>query len=96
MSSASSSTGRRRQAGAFDIRNIIGALIGFYGVVLVITGLVNDTAAERAKTGDVNANLWAGLGMVAFGLVFFAWSWLRPVVVDEEAVAGDEDGPAGT
>jgi hypothetical protein len=33
--------------------------------VLIILGLAADTAANHAKTGDVNANLWAGIGMVA-------------------------------
>lgn len=90
MSSTSSSSDRRQSAGAFDIRNITGGLIGFYGVVLVIMGLVNDTAAERAETGDVNANLWSGIVMVAVGLGFLLWSKLRPVVVDEAPVDQDQ------
>jgi uncharacterized membrane protein len=92
--SSTSSSNDRHSAGAFDIRNIIGGLIGFYGVVLVIMGLVNDTAAERAKTGDVNANLWSGIVMVVVGLGFVLWSRLRPVVVDEKA-RPDGDAPAG-
>jgi glucose uptake protein GlcU len=93
-----SHTGKQHKAGAFDVRNVIAALIGFYGVVLVIMGLVADSEADRAKTGDVNANLWAGLVMVVVALAFFLWSRLRPVVVDEEAIAearaGDDDRPA--
>ena len=45
-------------AGAFDIRNIIGGLIGVYGVILTVMGIFGDQ--ERDKTGGVNANLWAG------------------------------------
>jgi hypothetical protein len=30
---------------------------GLYGIVLTITDLVDDDAAARARTGDVNANL---------------------------------------
>ena len=30
--------GRQHEAGAFDIRNVIAGLIGFYGVVLVVAG----------------------------------------------------------
>lgn len=81
MSSAPGSNDRRQSAGAFDIRNVIGALIGFYGVVLVIMGLVNNTAEEQQKTGGWNANLWVGIAMVGFGLAFVLWSRLRPVVV---------------
>jgi hypothetical protein len=69
------------KAGAFDVRNVIGGLIGFYGLVLLALGLFADTATERAKTGDLNANLWAGLAMLATGLVFVLWARLRPVVV---------------
>lgn len=71
-----------RKAGAFDIRVVIAALIGFYGVVLTVMGLVVDTAADRAKTGDVNANLWAGLGMVAVAAAFAISARLRPVLVE--------------
>jgi hypothetical protein len=87
--------GKRHAAGAYDVRNVIAALIGFYGVVLVVVGLVGDSAAEQAKTGGVDANLWAGLAMLAFAAGFALWSRLRPVVVDPGAdAAGDEDRPA--
>jgi len=66
-------------AGAFDIRNIIGALIGLYGVVLTLMGIFGDE--EGDKTGDVNANLWAGLALVVVSAIFIAWARLRPVRV---------------
>ncbi|MFD6394505.1 hypothetical protein ACWF9G_33530 [Nocardia sp. NPDC055029] len=65
----------------FDIRTIIGALLGSYGVVLVITSLVQDTAAQEAKTGGIDVNLWAGLGMLGVAVVFIGWALLRPVQV---------------
>jgi hypothetical protein len=71
------------RASAFDIRNIVAALMGVYSVVLVLMGLVDDTAAQRAKTGDVNANLWAGIAMAVFALLVAAWSWLRPAAAEE-------------
>ncbi|NJP88624.1 hypothetical protein HCN51_03980 [Nonomuraea sp. FMUSA5-5] len=71
-----------RKASAFDIRVVIAALIGFYGAVLIILGLVADTAADRAKTGDVNANLWAGLGMLAVAAAFAISARLRPVRIE--------------
>lgn len=87
--------GQKHAAGAYDVRNVIAALIGFYGVVLVVVGLVGDGAAEQAKTGGVAANLWAGIGMLAFAAGFALWSRLRPVVVDPGAdVTGDDDRPA--
>ncbi|WP_063041363.1 hypothetical protein [Nocardia pseudovaccinii] len=79
----------------FDIRTIVGALLGSYAVVLVVTGLVHDTGAEEAKTGGVNVNLWAGLGMGAVALAFLVWVLLRPVAVPTKADApvGEEDSP---
>lgn len=79
---------RPHRAGVFDIRNIVAALLGVYSLVLILMGLVDDTAAERAKTGDVNANLWAGIVMAVFAAGIAAWSWLRPVVVEETPASG--------
>jgi hypothetical protein len=70
------------KAGAFDVRNVIGALMGFYGIVLIIMGLVADSAQQRAKTGDLNANLWAGTVMAVVAAAFVVWSRLRPVIVE--------------
>ena len=87
----------RHTAGAFDIRNVIGGLLGIYGMVLLVTGLVSDDAPEA--TGDINANLWTGLALVVVAVAFFAWSRVKPTVVDEKAVAegrrNREEPPAG-
>jgi hypothetical protein len=81
-------------AGAFDIRNVIGGLIGVYGVILTLMGLFGDQEAD--KTGDVNANLWAGLVMLAFGIVFLVWARVRPVVVEiDESETRDRTQDAG-
>ena len=72
----------RHSAGAFDIRNVIAALFGFYGIVLIVMGIVADSPADRARTGDVNANLWAGIVMAVVAAVFVVWSRLRPVIVE--------------
>ncbi|KAF0846421.1 hypothetical protein [Nocardia caishijiensis] len=68
----------------FDIRTIIGALLGLYGVVLVATSLLQDSAAQDAKTGGVDVNLWAGLGMAGVAVVFVGWALMRPVQVPEK------------
>ncbi len=68
-------------AGAFDIRNIIGIVIGVFGVILVVVGLFFSPADELAKSGGIRANLLAGIVMVVVAAVFIAWSLLRPVVV---------------
>ena len=76
------SKGKRTGAGAFDIRNVIAGLIGFYGVVLVVMGLVDSGGDALEKTGGVNADLWAGIVMVVVAVGFALWSRLRPVRVD--------------
>ena len=55
--------GPNRQ-GAFDIRNFIGILLGLFGLALLGAGIFAFTPEAAAKTGGVNANLWAGLAMV--------------------------------
>jgi hypothetical protein len=86
MSTTQQDGGRKHTAGAYDVRTFIGGLIGLYGVVLVIMGLVGGSADDRAKTGHVNANLWAGIVMVLVAVAFLVWVRLRPVVVDEREV----------
>lgn len=71
--------GRRHTAGLLDIRNIIGSLLAVYGLILLLMGLFGDQAPD--KTGDVNANLWAGLTLLVAGGAFMAWAWIRPIIV---------------
>jgi hypothetical protein len=92
MSDQTPST-EKHTAGALDIRNIIGGLLGAYGVILVLMGLFGDKELE--KTGDVNANLWAGLALVAASAVFITWAWLRPIVVPDHVERPDVDRPPG-
>ena len=76
----------QQTAGAFDIRNVIGGLLGLYGLVLTLMGIFGD--AETDKTGGVNANLWAGIAMLVVGVAFIVWARLRPVVVEPDAGDG--------
>ena len=79
--SQSAGSEQKHDAGAFDVRNIIAALIGLYGVVLVIVGLVDYSHAAKLKTGSVHADLWAGIVMVVVAVGFAAWARIRPIVV---------------
>ena len=54
------------RAGLFDIRFIIGALIGLYGLIILITGLFTSDA-QVAKSDGVNINIYAGIGMLVVG-----------------------------
>ncbi len=90
MSGTTSETdGKPKKAGLFDIRNIIGALLALYGVILALAGLLGEHAPE--KTGGVNANLWTGLALLVVGLGFAAWAKVRPIVVPPDVEAPDDD-----
>ncbi|MBB5912065.1 drug/metabolite transporter (DMT)-like permease [Nocardia transvalensis] len=77
----------------FDIRTIVGSLIGVYGVILVITGLVSNSDSDLARSGGWNTNLWAGIGMIVVSVLFLAWAFLRPV---KELVHKSDQSPGGT
>jgi len=70
----------RKTAGAFDIRNVIGALLGLYGVILLLTAALRTSAPKGTHNAD---NWWGGGALLLVGLVFLAWAKLRPVVVEE-------------
>jgi hypothetical protein len=84
MGTAENGSGTKHAAGAFDVRNVIAGLIGFYGVVLVVVGLVDNSAEALKKAGGVNANLWVGIALIVFALAFALWSRLRPIVVEQK------------
>jgi hypothetical protein len=77
------------RAGAFDIRNIIGALLGLYGVILALAGLLGEDAPQ--KTGGIDANLWTGVALIAVSAFFVIWARLRPIVVPAEIDRPDDD-----
>jgi hypothetical protein len=84
-----SGTKKVSKAGAFDMRNFIAGLIGLYGVVLVVYGLIGSSDRQLAKSDGMNINLWAGLGMVVVAACFILWARLRPVMVP-----ADPDAPS--
>ena len=68
-----------RTAGAFDIRNFIGALLGVFGIILTVLGLIDYTPDEAQRTGGIDANLWTGIGLILATIVFLAWARVRPL-----------------
>jgi hypothetical protein len=86
----------------FDIRNIIGALLGIYGVLLVIAGLApglvapHDDGAAAGNKIDLyvgtDANWRVGVALLAVAAVFLVWAALRPVVVEADAQKDAQDG----
>jgi formate-dependent nitrite reductase membrane component NrfD len=77
----------------FDIRNIVGALLLIYGVLLTIAGFFpgvlrshNDTAAASDRVNlyiGTAANWWVGLILIGVAVTFISWALLRPHHQDE-------------
>lgn len=94
MTTPSGTPSTRRVVGRlFDIRNIVGALLAIYGVVLTIAGFVpallhhHDTRAAASDKVDLYvgtaANWWVGLVLLAVSVFFFTWAVLRPHEIDD-------------
>jgi len=90
MAENTSETGAHK-AGLFDIRFVIGALMGLYGVILLITGFFT-SQSELDRADGFNVNIVGGIAMIVTSLLFGLWAWLRPIVVP--AHVEHEDGPA--
>lgn len=83
----------------FDIRIIVAALMGIYGIVLIIGGAAPGVLGiESHKPSDANrvdleagttANLWVGLILAAVAALFVAWALLRPLPVRDPSQAAD-------
>jgi len=68
----------QKTAGAFDIRNVIGALLALYGVILLLTAAFHSGAPQGTHNTD---NWWGGGALLVVGVVFLVWARLRPIVV---------------
>jgi len=82
-----------KTVGAFDVRVIIGAVIGLFGAILLIMGLFFGSQSELDKSGGIPANLIAGIVMLAITVIFIAWSRLRPILLPPEAELEAEAAP---
>ena len=76
-----------------DIRVVIGAALGLIGLFLLVCSAFLNGPDEMAKTGDVNANLWSGLGLDVIAALMTLWWVVSPgrESGDEVAVAPSED-----
>ncbi len=81
----------------FDIRSVIGALLGIYGILLTLAGIFPSVFGNKTHSSPSNnvvdmsvgtsANLWVGLVMLAIALIFGGWALARPAVVGESRPA---------
>jgi uncharacterized membrane protein YidH (DUF202 family) len=75
-------------AGAFDIRTIIGGLLGLYGLALLVMGLWFTDSEQKAKADGENLNLVVGIGLIVFAVLFIGWALLRPLRVPVDPAEG--------
>ena len=78
-----------KKVSLFDVRNIIGALMVLYGVILLLTSFAT-SEADKAKADGINANLWVGIALLVFGILMITWAVTRPIVVDEAQLEQDK------
>ena len=79
------------KAGLFDIRFIIAALMGVYGLILLLTSFfTSDTQLDRAD--GLNVNLVGGIGMIVVAVLFGLWARLRPIIVPDHVETEDTPG----
>jgi drug/metabolite transporter (DMT)-like permease len=76
----------------FDIRRIIGALLGVYGLILLLAGIFGSDA-DKNKAAGVNINLWVGIVLLVASALFFTWALTRPL---EEELAEAERPDQGS
>jgi drug/metabolite transporter (DMT)-like permease len=69
--------------GLLDIRRIIGGLLGIYGVILLLAGILGSDA-DKDKAAGVNINLWVGLVLIVMAALFWAWALSRPLTEELE------------
>jgi drug/metabolite transporter (DMT)-like permease len=76
-----------------DIRRIIAGLLGLYGVILLVAGIVG-SSAEKNKAAGVNINLWAGIALLLLAAFFAAWAIMRPLSEELKDAEAEAERPA--
>jgi drug/metabolite transporter (DMT)-like permease len=67
-----------RATNLLDIRRIIGGLLGVYGVILLVAGIVGSDA-DKNKAAGVNINLYVGIALIVASALFWFWALSRPL-----------------
>jgi drug/metabolite transporter (DMT)-like permease len=67
-----------RATNLLDIRRIIGGLLGVYGVILFVAGIVGSDA-DKNKAAGLNINLYVGIALIVASALFWFWALTRPL-----------------
>ena len=82
-------------AALFDLRTVIAILFAFYGIVLTIMGIISPSAADNAKSGGIDLNLWTGIAMIVLAVLFVVWARMKPLNAGAPPADADvDDRPA--
>jgi glucose uptake protein GlcU len=76
-----------------DIRRIIAGLLGLYGVILLVAGIVG-SSAQKNKAAGVNINLWAGIVLLLMATFFLVWALTRPLSEELQDADAAAERPA--
>lgn len=87
---------RSHTAGAFDIRNVIGALLGLYGLILLLSFFFLDPGVDAATGAakDSSYNLWTGVAMLVAAGAFFWWTKANPIKIDDAEASAEASAAA--
>ena len=77
-----------------DIRRIIAGLLGVYGVILLVAGIVGSSESKNKASG-VNINLWAGIVLLLIASFFIVWALTRPLSEELEEAEAEGSATAG-
>ncbi|MUL49920.1 hypothetical protein FZI85_29170 [Mycobacterium sp. CBMA293] len=84
----------------FDVRVIVGALLGIYGLLLTVAGFFPSILGEHAHSTNTDtvhlyagtdANWWVGLVLLVVAAAFIGWAVARPPEVTEAAEVNDTE-----
>jgi hypothetical protein len=76
-----------------DLRIPMGLMFTFTGLILTVFGIhTNGDAALYAKSLGINANLWWGIVLLAFGLTMFILGRRGQLRLEKEPQARPEKG----
>jgi cytochrome c biogenesis protein CcdA len=74
----------------FDLRYLIGGLFTFYGLLLIVASFF----VSHVKSGDIDINLWLGIGMLILGVFFLLWARLRPLRIEGRSALAEAEAEA--
>jgi drug/metabolite transporter (DMT)-like permease len=77
-----------------DIRRIIAGLLGLYGVILLVAGIVGSSESKN-KAAGVNINLWVGIALLLMATFFLVWALTRPLSDELDEAEAEGSATAG-